>query len=248
MLDTTGPEISNFYRQAATLEPSEVEVSRVLRELAATAGKQRMRRRRGAAVLALAVVVAITAAFAYPQTFDALDNFFAGGATPGTQVDPGSLPAWLENADNLPAAHPQKGSEGLLAEQDGQRLFAYRDASSGRACLVFGNDSDTCSSDDEWHQLFGQHALLKLASGVGPTQDGKVAVFGLARSSVVRVELLDGKTVAAEAPVTNGGWVIVADQGSHDTLVGLDSSGNAVETLDTSSWTWKFCTNEAGCP
>jgi hypothetical protein len=248
MLDTTGPEIPNFYRQAATLEPSEVEVSRVLRELAARTAKHRMRRRRGVAVLALAVVVAITAAFAYPQTLDALDNFFAGGATPGTQVDPGTLPAWLENASNLPAAHPQKGSESLLAEQDGQRLFAYRDATTGRACVVFASDSDTCSSDDEWHQLFGQHAVLKLASGVGPTEDGKVAVFGLARSSVVRVELLDGHTVAAEAPVTNGGWVIVADQGSHGSLVGLDSNGNTVETLDASSWTWSFCTDEAGCP
>ena len=47
MLDTTGPEIPNFYRQAATLEPSEVEVSRVLRELAARTAKHRMRRRRG---------------------------------------------------------------------------------------------------------------------------------------------------------------------------------------------------------
>ncbi len=247
MLDMTGPEIPSFYRQAAALEPTEAEVSSVLRGLAVRTAKHRTRRRRGAAVLALAVV-AVSAAFAYPPTFDALDNFFAGGATPGTQVDSGSLPAWLENNDNLPTSHPQKGSESVLAEQDGQRLFAYRDASTGRACLVFGNDSDTCSSDDEWHQLFGQHALLKLASGVGPTQDGKVAVFGLARSSVVRVKLLDGKAVAAEAPVTNGGWVIVADQGSHDTLVGLDSSGNVVETLDASSWTWSFCTNEAGCP
>ena len=47
MLDITGPEIPNFYRQAATLEPSEAEVSRVLRELAARTAKHRMRRRRG---------------------------------------------------------------------------------------------------------------------------------------------------------------------------------------------------------
>jgi hypothetical protein len=247
MLDMTGPEIPSFYRHAAALEPTEAEVSRVLRQLAARAAKHRTRRRRGAAVLALAVV-AVSVAFAYPPSFDALNNFFAGGATPGAQVDPGALPAWLENNNSLPVAHPRKGSESLLAEQDGQQLFAYRDASTGRACLVFGNDSDTCSSDDEWQQLFGQHALLKLASGVGPTQDGKVAVFGLARSSVVRVELLDGKTVAAESPVTNGGWVIVANQGSHDSLLGLDLNGNVVETLDASSWTWKFCTNEVGCP
>jgi hypothetical protein len=246
MLDTTGPEIVGFYNQAAALEPTEAEVSLVLQHFAATTARSRTRRRRGAAVLALAVL-AVTTAFAYPSTFDALDNFFAGGSGPGTHVDPGNLPAWLENG-TPPRAHPQKGSERLLAEQDGQRLFAYRDESTGRACLVFDRDSDTCSSAADWRSQFGQHALLKLASGVGPTRDGKVAVFGVARSSVVRVELLDGHEVAAEAPVTNGGWVIVAGQGRHDSLVGLDRHGNIVETLDASSWTWSFCRREAGCP
>jgi len=134
------------------------------------------------------------------------------------------------------------------ARQDGQRLLGYRDARSGRACLVFGSDSDTCSDSNEWHRLFGDHALLKLASGVGPTADGQVAVFGLARSSVVTVELRDGDTVVNTTPVTNGGWVIVAPQGEHKSVVGLDRNGKPVETLDARNWSWKFCFKESGCP
>jgi hypothetical protein len=48
-------------------------------------------------------------------------------------------------------------------------------------------------------------------------------------------------------PVTNGGWVIVAPQGRHTTLVGIDRAGNVIETLDASAWTWTFCEKEAGC-
>jgi hypothetical protein len=247
MFDTTESGIPQFYREAATLEPTEAEVSRVLRELAGRAAKHRARGRRYGVVALAFAIVALGAAFSYAP-IGALDDFFAGGAVPGTRVDAGSLPTWLENGTNLPASHPQQGSERLLAEQDGQRLLAYRDATTGRACLAFDRDSDTCSTNAAWHKQFGRHALLKLASGVGPTRDGKVAVFGLARSSVVRVELLDGNTVAAKAPVTNGGWVIVAAQGRHDTLVGLDRNGEPVETLPARSWTWSFCTQEAGCP
>ena len=127
-------------------------------------------------------------------------------------------------------------------------MLGYRDARSGRACLIFGSDSDTCSDSADWLRLFGDHALLKLASGIGPTADGHVAVFGLARSSVVTVELRDGDTAVNSTPVTNGGWVIVAPQGRHESLVGLDRNGKPVETLDARDWTWTFCFQESGCP
>jgi hypothetical protein len=39
-------------------------------------------------------------------------------------------------------------------------------------------------------------------------------------------------------PVTNGGWVIVARQGEHQSLVGLDRNGKPLETLDARNWTW----------
>ena len=51
----------------------------------------------------------------------------------------------------------------------------------------------------------------------------------------------------ASAPVTNGGWVIVAPQGQHSTLVAIGPSGKTVETLDTTGWTWTFCQTESGC-
>jgi hypothetical protein len=246
MMDMSTPEIRRFYAQAGTLEPTDLEIAQVLQRVRATARRRRPTRRLVVAV-ALVVAALCTAAFAYPATLDALDNFFAGGATPGSPAL-GSLPAWLESSANPPAAHATRGSERLLAEQDGQTLYAYRDAGSGRACLVFANDSDTCSDSGEWHQLFANHALLKMASGVGPTGDGKVAVFGLARTSVIRVELRDGSDIVYSTPVTNGGWVIVAPQGQHDSLLGLDRNGNVIETLDPRDWTWTFCLRESGCP
>jgi hypothetical protein len=72
-------------------------------------------------------------------------------------------------------------------------------------------------------------------------------VFGLARSSVDHVELRDNAHPVASAPVTNGGWVIVAPQGQYSTLVAVGPSGKTVETLDASAWTWTFCQTESGC-
>jgi len=244
MLDANTPDIRDFYSAARALQPTEGEVARVVQLVAHRQTRQRVVRRRVIASLALALAV-FGSAFAYPTTRDALDAFCGGGAIPGTQKDLGSFPAWLDNTGRI---RPASGTPRLLAEQGGQKLYAYRDANSGRACLVFGNDSDTCSSSNEWQHLFAGHALLKMASGVGPTSDGKVAVFGLARSSVTRVALLDGQKTVAEAPVTNGGWVLVADQGHHDTLVGLDPTGKTVESLDARRWTWTFCLRESGCP
>ena len=245
MLDASNPEIRNFFSEADALRPTEAEVSHVVQLVARWRTERRaLRRRRMIVTLALALAV-FGSAFAYPTTRDALDTFFSGGAIPGGQKDLGGLPGWL---DNTARTRPATGTPRLLAEQDGQKLYAYRDANSGRACLAFANDSDTCSSNDEWQRLFAGHALLKLASGVGPTADSKVAVFGLARSSVTHVALLDGQKTVARAPVSNGGWVLVADQGQHDTLVGLDANGKTVESLDARGWTWTFCLRESGCP
>jgi hypothetical protein len=246
-MTNASPEMHAFYDQAGALEATDLQVAQVVQRVLQTRRRPRPAKRRFAVLLAVGVA-AVSTAFAYPAARDALDSFFDGGATPGTPSDSGSLPEWLTGATNLPVAQAAPGSQRLVAEQDGQRLLAYRDARSGRACLVFGSDSDTCSDSNDWHRLFGDHALLKLASGVGPTADGQVAVFGLARSSVVTVELRDGDTIVNSTPVTNGGWVIVAPQGDHRSLVGLDRNGKPIETLDARDWTWKFCFEESGCP
>jgi hypothetical protein len=247
MTETLSSELCRFYEQANALAPTEAELARVVQQVPRYHRRGHALRRPAAMIVAVTVVL-LGSAFAYPAARDALNGFFAGGEAPGVQADAGDLPAWLHGSVGLPSAHPAPGGARLLASQDGERLLAYRDANSGRACLVFGNDSDTCSDSSEWRRLFGSHALLKLASGVGPTRDGKVAVFGLARSSVVRVEIVDGSTIVADAAVTNGGWVVVADQGMHDRLLGLDAAGRTVESLDAHDWTWTFCFRESGCP
>ena len=247
VLEMPNPEIQRFYAEARALEPTEAEVAGLVRRALEFRRKRRTRRRRAIVAIALAAATALSTAFVIPSARDALTRFLGGAAAPGAKTAAGSLPAWLTNASSLPVAHPTPGSERLLAEKDGQRLIAYRDATSDRACLAFGNDSDTCSDSAGWQRLFAGHALLKLASGVGPTADGKIAVFGIARSSIARVELRDGDTVVVAAPVTNGGWVVVAPLGTHDSLVALRSDGHPVETLDARGWTWTFCTQEAGC-
>jgi len=246
-MDISSPEIRAFYDQAGAFAPTDLQVAQVVQRVLKAPPRRRTVKRRFAVVLAVGLV-AVSTAFAYPAARDTLDSFFDGGATPGAATDFGTLPGWLTGSTKLPVSQAAPGSQRLLARQDGQRLLGYRDARSGRACLVFGSDSDTCSDSNEWHRLFGDHALLKLASGVGPTADGQVAVFGLARSSVITVELRDGDTVVNTTPVTNGGWVIVAPQGEHKSVVGLDRTGKPVETLDARNWSWKFCFKESGCP
>ena len=251
-MELANADLKRFYAHAATLEPSEAEVGRVIsglrvsRELDRTLGARTPFRAAGLVAIALATLsAAVLSAIAYPAARDALDAFFSGGAAPGNQIAESSLPAWLSGSGD--SAHPASGSQRIVAEAGGERMYAFRDSKTGRACVVIGTDSDTCSDSSEWQRLFAGHALLKLASGVGPTADNGVAVFGLARANVARVELRDGSALVASARVTNGAWIVVAPQGTHDTLVALDSGGRVVESLDASGWTWRFCQNEAGC-
>jgi hypothetical protein len=248
-MDFANAELRAFYDQATRLEPADDQIARVVaagtRRPARRAVLARIALRRRSFALACAVVIAASiSAVAYPAVRDTLDAFFNGGSTPGTPAALGDLPGWLTGDGG---AGPFAGSQRLLAANDGERMFAFRDNKTGRACVVFGTDSDTCSDGPEWNRLFAGHAVLKLASGVGPTADGQVAVFGLARSSVDHVELRDNGHPVASAPVANGGWVIVAPQGRHSTLVAVGPSGNSVETLDASTWTWTFCQTESGC-
>jgi hypothetical protein len=248
-MDFANAELRAFYEQATRLEPADDQIARVVaavtrrRARRAIAARITLRRRSFALVCAVVVAASISAV-AYPAARDALDAFFNGGSTPGTQAALGELPSWLTGGAG---AGPFAGSQRLLAANDGERMFAFRDSKTGRACVVFGTDSDTCSESSDWNRLFAGHAVLKLASGVGPTADGQVAVFGLARSSVDHVELRDNGHPVASAPVTNGGWVIVAPQGQYSTLVAVGPSGRTVETLDASGWTWTFCQTESGC-
>jgi hypothetical protein len=244
MLDAPNRELRRLYEEANQLEARPSEISRVIERAATT----RRRHRRGAIAATLAAA-ALSVAFVIPAPRDALDRFFNDHPAPGIAVGVGSLPAWLQDTGGLPSesSHAAAGTGRVLAAQDGQQLFAYRDVVTGRACFAFANDSDTCSDADVWRNEFGEHAVLKLASGVGPTPGGRVAVFGLARSAVSRVELRDGSTTVATAEVSNGGWVIVAAAHVHDTLVALDANGTVIESLDARGWTWVPCTQEAGC-
>jgi len=247
-MDFANAELRAFYEQAKRLEPADDQIARVVAAVTRRPARRAIAaritpRRRSFALVCAVVVAASISAVAYPAARDALGAFFNGGSTPGTAAPLGDLPSWLTGG----IAGPSAGSQRLLAANDGEQMFAFRDTKTGRACVVFGTDSDTCSESSEWNRLFAGHAVLKLASGVGPTADGQVAVFGLARSSVDHVELRDNGHPVASAPVTNGGWVIVAPQGQHSTLVAVGPSGKTVETLDASAWTWTFCQTESGC-
>jgi hypothetical protein len=248
-MDFANAELRAFYEQATRLEPADDHIARVVAAVTPRPARRAIAaritlRRRSLALVCAVVIAASISTVAYPAARDALDAFFNGGSTPGTQAALGELPGWLTGAAD---AGPFAGSQRLLAANDGERMVAFRDRKTGRACVVFGTDSDTCSDSSEWNRLFAGHAVLKLASGVGPTADGQVAVFGLARSSVDHVELRDNGHPVASAPVTNGGWVIVAPQGQHSALVAVGPSGKTVETLDASTWTWTFCQTESGC-
>jgi hypothetical protein len=244
MLDAPNHELRGLYQEASRLQAHPGEIARVV----ARAGAPRRRHRRGMIAASFAFA-ALSVAFVLPGPRDALDSFFNGGPTPGAVIDAGSLPDWLQNTAVLPSAGSRAaaGSGRLLAVNDGQQLIAYRDANTARACFAFAHDSDACSDTSVWRDQFANQAVLKLASGVGPTPDGRIAVFGLARSTVTRVELRDGTTTVARADVSNGGWVLVASQKTHDTLVALDAHGTIIQTIDARSWTWTPCTRPTGC-
>jgi hypothetical protein len=145
-MDFANAELRTFYEQATRLEPADDQIALVVAAVTrrparrAIAARITLRRRSVALVCAVLVAASISAV-AYPAARDALDAFFNGGSTPGTPATLGELPSWLTGGVG---AGPFAGSQRLLATNDGERMFAFRDSKTGRACFVFGTDSDTC--------------------------------------------------------------------------------------------------------
>jgi hypothetical protein len=228
------------FAQARAIEPSEVDVQRVLARLGA---RPRRSVRRVVALSLAFVLLAVSVAFAVPQSRErildglgSLGDFLSGGSAPGPSV-PEDEPSGRLNFFDLAAP----GERTVLVQLGRERLVTFRDATTGDACLGLGTHVAECGKPDHWGRRFETPALGTLTT-TQTDQKGKVALWGVAAEAVdaVSISYADGGSVAGR--IGNGGYIVVADGArSPQTLLGRDRDGAVIAQVDVSELQWRFC-------
>ena len=147
---------------ARTIEPTERDIAVAVRA-ANTPAPRTLRGRRLVAVLATTLALVTGTAFAVPQTrhaltdgFGTLKDFLTRGAdAPGTPIPAGENDGkldWFRGTDTT------NGS--IIAQTHGTRLVAYRQTTTGMACLAYGTLASACRPDKEWTQLLQSSPVL----------------------------------------------------------------------------------------
>ena len=228
------------FEDIRTLEPTRAQIDAVL-----DAARTRVRRtspRRVAAIAVAGAALAVGTAVAVPQTRDAifdafgsLERFLSGGDAPGTQVPPTERPGelnWFFDAE--------PGTARVIASAGRTRLAAFREASTGMACLSYGLAAEECRPDEDWiAQLAGSPVLLR--GPVPEESDGKLPLIGIVADAVtsVAVTYADGGTERLNG--VRIGFVLLVDGTRHPTtLVARDASGADIATIDITDRQWRF--------
>jgi hypothetical protein len=217
------------FAPARELEPTDAEVSAVLRR-----SRRRARVGGGRLRLALAAVAATVAvgggAYAVPVTRAAIQDVadtFAGWAggddaeAPGRPVAPGD-----DVADYMRA--PRYGAEPrVIAEADGYTLVASRDPNGG-VTFDLGNTGVGIGGP---LSSYAGHAVHVLGPGSVEHADehGHVPLFGLTAKSVESVELVYPSGPPLRVAGVDGAFVLLADPTRNpEAVVAYDAGGDEV--------------------
>jgi hypothetical protein len=260
MSTNTDNAFREAFSAARQLEATEAEVAAVLR---GAAPMHTARRRwwlprsplviapRGTLAAGL-IVLLIGGSFAAPPTraamedaFGAFSGWFGGdnADAPGRPLEPGDdVPSWLRDAANV-----EPGSQRIVAEEQGVRLYAHREAGHAASiCFDLDTSVGLCDSPAGWGELFADHAVVVIGPGGGRpdlsgTRDaqGRRPLFGVTSGSVEYVELRYENGPALRADRLDGGFVLLADADRHPQVVlGFDRSGNELERVDVTYIDW----------
>ncbi len=228
---------------ARTTEPTQDEITTAVRAARGPAPR-RPRGRRLVAVLAGSFALVTGTAFAVPQTRHALTNGFGTlkdfltnqGDPPGTPIPPGEADGqlnWFRGTDTT------NGS--IIAETQGTRLVAYRQTTTGMACLAYGTVASVCRPDSEWTTLL-RASPVQLA---GPLPESnpmaRLALFGTTADNIstVTIHYGDGTTEHTDG-IAHGFVIFVDPQRRPTTLTAHDPSGFTIATLNIAHRQWKF--------
>ena len=227
------------FHDARSQEPNPSDITAAVR--AATSPPRKLRGRR-VATIAVALALMSATAFAVPQTrqalvdgFGTLANFLTrGGDPPGAPIPPSDNDAtlnWFRGSDTT------NGS--ILAQTQGSRLVAYRQTSTGMACIAYGTLASTCRPDAEWTNLLNQSPVQLTGPLPEPNSTGKLALYGITADMITLIDLVYADGTTEHVQGVRHGFVIFTDPKRHPTtLTALDSSGNTIATLDISHLQW----------
>lgn len=229
------------YHDARTEESTQSEITAAIR--AAAGPTPRRRRGRSLAIPITAALVLVSAtAFAVPQTRNALGDAFGslsdfltrGGEAPGTPIPPGGNDAtlnWFRGTDTT--------SGSILAQTQTTRLVAYRQTTTGMACIAYGTLASTCRPDKEWTSLLNQSPVQLTGPLPEPNPTGRVALFGITADSVAAIDLAYADGTSEHVTGVEHGFVIFADPKRRPAaLRALDTSGNTIATRDVRRLQW----------
>lgn len=230
------------FEETRAIEPTDVEIQTAVRRAHAEPSRRRPARR---VILAAAATLTLAAGtvLAVPQSRDAIldgfgafKDFFTGGEPPGSPVPGGEKEGrlnWFGGSDIA--------SGSVIAQAGSVRLIAYREPTTGMACLGYGLAYEECRPDAEWVQVLARSPVLVSGPLPQPDAAGRLPLLGITADDITTIELryADGGTERADK--VQHGFVLFAEpQRTPTTLVARDQAGVNVATIDISDRQWKF--------
>jgi hypothetical protein len=242
---TEHPQFDDLMREALAHAREAEPTSSEIHEAVARARRMPLRRRpvwRMVGVAAATLALLSASAIAIPPVRDALANgfgalqdFLTGGApAPGPPIaadEPVGRLNWFDGST--------KPTGAVIAESGTSRLIAFRDPSTGLACIGYGLNAEECRTDGDWSANLAASPLILRGPLDTPDSRGRRALIGLTADAITAVELryVDGGTVRV-AGIHHGFVVSVEPARGPSTITARDARGHEVVTIDIGDRDW----------
>jgi hypothetical protein len=230
------PSIAALFAPLRALEPTDDEVRTALARLEPAAARQPVARRLRLAIAATAALALVlgTGYIAAPPVRAAIDDIadvFSGWLGGDTGAAPGRP---LGSAEDAPAYFRDSSlveDPRVIAEADGYKLFAYREA---EGTLGFDLGNTGYGTGGIRATDFSDHAIYVLGPGAVEHADehGHVPLFGITARTVRTVELTYASGPPLRVTGVSGGFVLLAEPPrSPIAVVGYDGTDREIERV-----------------
>lgn len=231
------------FHDARTVEPTETEIMEAVRA-AHVRAPVRLRGRRFVVAFVATLILLTGTALAVPPSRDALfdgfgafKSFFTGGGDPPGTPIPGG-----ENDENLTWFRGSDTTNGaVIAQAQSVRLVAYRQTTTGFACIAYGGSASVCRPDQEWAELLAASPIQTTGPVPEPDAVGRLPLFGITADNVTAIELRYADGTTEHVDDVQHGFVLFADPRRRPTtLTARDRDGHTLVTQDITDLQWEF--------
>jgi hypothetical protein len=230
------------FAEARAIEPTDAEIQAVVRRAHAEPSRRRPARR---VILAAAATLTLAAgtALAVPQSRDVIldgfgtfKDFFTGGEPPGTPVPGGEKEGqlnWFGGSDVATGS--------VIAQAGSVRLIAYREPTTGMACLGYSLAFVECRPDTEWSQVLARSPVVVSGPLPQPDAAGRLPLLGITADNIATIEIRYADGGSERVDNIQHGFVLFAEpKRTPATLIARDQTGVDVATIDISDRQWEF--------